>query len=125
MARRGAPAQPALLPAHQRPQPPTLMERPRIPPELIRAELEKAREEFVAGLKAKEESRIAEIEARFKASFAADIARLEGELGRATRIINIQNAILRALYTKDRKLMMRVLKDANISAQDLKALSPQ
>lgn len=91
--------------------------------DVIRRELVRVREEFLIEAKKLESEKISKIERSVKAQYDAQLRRSRDELSRALRIINIQNAIISKLYEKNKNTLIRVLREADISEQELRILS--
>jgi len=84
----------------------------------IQNELEKTREQFLNEIKERE----ADLKNRLEARYKEKIEKKGEELGYACRIIDVQNAILSKVFENDRDTLLKVLRDAEITEDDLKAL---
>jgi hypothetical protein len=84
----------------------------------IQKELEKTREEFLLEIKGKE----ANLKNRLETGYKEELDKKDEELERSCRIMNIQNAILLQVYEKNRDIFLKVLQDAEITEDELKAL---
>jgi len=91
--------------------------------DVIRKELQKVRDEFLKEAEALEKERLSAIEARVREDFQKDLLQKTEEIERAFRIINIQTAILSRLYEHNKDILLQILRDADISEDDLKILS--
>jgi Mg2+ and Co2+ transporter CorA len=91
--------------------------------EIIRKELQKVRDEFLKEAEALERDRLTAIEARLRKDFEKELRDKTEEIERAFRIINIQTAILSRLYENNKDILLQILRDADISEDDLKILS--
>lgn len=101
---------------------PFIIDRDRLGADIIRRELQRVREEFLKEAGKLEKERMALLESGLRKKFEAALQEKSREIERATRIINIQNAILAKVHEEDGGILPRILSEADISDDDLEAL---
>jgi hypothetical protein len=112
----GKPAKPAVGPSF-------VIDRKSLTDDLIRRELARVREEFITEAKKLEKVKLESLKSAIRTEYEQKIKTNADELGRAMRIINIQNAILSKIYERDKTALIEVLREAKISENDLKILA--
>jgi hypothetical protein len=100
-----------------------IFDRKTLSEDMIRRELQTVRDEFVTEAKKLEVERIALLETELKEKYENEYKKKDNDLSKAVRIINIQNAILSRLYDEDKQALIKILRAADISEEDLKILA--
>lgn len=90
---------------------------------LLREEFGSIRDRFVERAKKAEEEKLKALLDEYRKIFMRQLERKEAELQSAQKVINIQAALLSRLAQQDRDNVVRVLRNANLSEDELQLLS--
>jgi predicted nucleotide-binding protein (sugar kinase/HSP70/actin superfamily) len=100
-----------------------MIDRKKLEEEIIHRELSRIREDFLKEARKIETHRFNILEAKMREKYDAEIQKKDDALSRASRVVNIQNALLSRVYESDKEILLKILQEADISEEDLRILS--